>query len=112
MDMFEEERSQLEVMDKRRRDRELVDIRNVISSPSGRRLLWRILSGCHLYSKLFSPDQLVMAYNTGRHAVGIELLADLDEAKPGIYHQMSREAVSDAKSEMKGRQGNEDQGGG
>lgn len=85
--------------DARKRDRELSDIRWIISSPEGRRFYWRILSDAGVFRSSFSGDSNITMYNEGRRTIGLDLLGDLLSAKPSAFSQMQDEYASELKSE-------------
>lgn len=68
------------------------DIRNVLGTPAGRRLLWRIIAGSSAaFGPSFTADALTTAYNEGRRAVGIDLLVQCQKAAPVDYVKMLTE---------------------
>jgi len=71
----------------------LEDWRNgVLNSPEGRRILWDILGLAGYQKKLFNSDALVMAANCGTHDnFLLVLIAQIEEAKPGILFKMQNE---------------------
>lgn len=82
-----------------RRKRELSDIRKVLSTPEGRRMIWRIWSLCGTFSSSYIPkDATHTAFREGQRDIGLALLLDINEAKPEAYSQMSREFISELKS--------------
>lgn len=86
--------------DKRKRDRELNDIRKSGASVEVRRLLWRILEKARTHHISFTagmPD--LTAFNEGARNVGNWLWMEILEADPGLYAQMQREHKSEAKRE-------------
>jgi len=63
------------------------DIKNVLKSAPGRRVIWQILSMCRLYTDNYG-DVNMMMYNSGRRGVGIEILAMLEDADPTNYARL------------------------
>ena len=72
-------------------DRRLNDIREVLSTRRGRRFFWRYLEVCGVY-KTSNADEHQIFFNEGMRNVGLQLLADLNEAEPEVYMVMLREA--------------------
>lgn len=73
--------------------RELGDVRLVMSSPAGRRFLWRLIdSVAHVFSGSFSGDALSTAFAEGRRAVGIDVMREAQRASPEHYLSMLEEA--------------------
>lgn len=77
------------------------DVAQVIKSPAGRRVMFRILeiAGPNRLSPNIS-DPYVTAESNGMRKVANELLAMLYDADPNAYPQMQREHLSDMKSEL------------
>ena len=71
-----------------------LDLRNTMSTPHGRRLMWHILSTCGLYANCFDGSGARTAFNCGRQAVGQQLLAEILAAAPDEYMTMQREQAS------------------
>lgn len=83
----------------REREKELGDIRKVLSEPEGRRFYWRVLSKCGVFHSSWSGDTNQTLVNEGKRAVGIVFLDDLLEASPQTFAQMQREYKSKRKEE-------------
>ena len=84
---------------KRLRDREVNDIRKVISTPEGRRFYWRLLEIGGIFSDgyISGDNGYGTTYKSGRRSVGVWSLSELMEANPGGFTQMQREHASEAK---------------
>lgn len=74
------------------RKRELSDLRHVLSSPQGRRFVWRYLGACGVFTQrnCFEPNQTF--YNEGRRSIGLQILSEVTEAEPSAYLTMAQEA--------------------
>ena len=72
-------------------DQRLNDIREVLGTRRGRRFFWRYLEICGVY-KTSNADQHQIFFNEGMRNIGLQLLADLNEAAPESYLIMLREA--------------------
>lgn len=68
-----------------------LDLRQVLSTPRGRRFVWRMLSMARIYEQSFTGDALTTAFNEGRRAVGNQLLAELNETAPDAFITMLQE---------------------
>jgi len=73
------------------REKELNDLRWVMSTKQGRRFMWRLLSGAGLYRPSFNTDPVVMAFNEGTRNGGLVQLNDIMEACPDRYTEMLTE---------------------
>jgi len=74
------------------RRNELDDIGKALKSRSGRRMLWRLLEFAGVFHSTFSTDAMVMAFNEGKRAQGLMLLADIHAVDPDGYILMAKEA--------------------
>jgi hypothetical protein len=101
--MVEEKRKPEKPSDKAKRikNRELNDIRVVLSTPEGRRFYWRLLGYGQLFQNGYVPgDQgYGSTYNLGVKSVGLWALAEIMEAKPNAFTQMQREHASEQERE-------------
>lgn len=79
---------------RREREKDLGDIRKVLSEPEGRRFYWRVLSKCGVFHSSWTGDTNQTLVNEGKRAVGIVFLDDLLEASPSTFAQMQREYKS------------------
>lgn len=70
------------------RMRELNDLRAVLSTREGVRVLKRHLARCAVLQPSMSADALSMARSEGVRYVGLSLLADIREASPGAVALM------------------------
>jgi len=80
---------------KRLKEREQSDLRKVLSTPEGRRFIWRLLGETRIFRGCFSLNGLEMANNEGKRDMGLFVLKDLLESHPDAFAQMQREAASD-----------------
>lgn len=63
----------------------------------GRRFVWRLLQGCHLYDE-HSAGSGGAGFRAGERNVGLRLLADIVRLCPDLHARMAREAARDAGS--------------
>ncbi len=86
---------------KRKRDREINDVRVVASTPEGRRFLWRLLSEGKIFQDgyVHGDAGFGTTYNCGRRSIGVWALSELMEASPNTFLQMQNENASEAKRE-------------
>jgi hypothetical protein len=85
-----------------RRQQELRDLREVFSTDAGKRLLWRHLERCHVFSSSYRPNN-EMTLLEGHRDVGLRLMADLAMAYPGadlLRLQEAKNAVQDAEDRI------------
>lgn len=73
--------------------REQSDLRKVLSSAEGRRLVYRLLAYCQVYALTYAGGEHWQTnFNEGKRSVGIELLKQIP---PDIELAMKREAAND-----------------
>lgn len=93
-----------EAADQARKDKERLqaelqadDFKSVLSTPQGRRLIWRLLDKCGVYRSTFRPNSEA-AFLEGQRAIGLYLLLDLQDLCPDRLVEMLAEAKERAKS--------------
>ena len=86
---------------KRKRERELNDLRSILATPEGRRFIWRVLSEARIFNDGYTHGDAGYGttYNCGRRSVGVWALAEMMEAKPSAFMQIQNEVASEAKNE-------------
>ena len=67
-------------------------VANLMSTTQGREWLWDILSNCQIFSSTFTGDPLTTAFNEGKRAMGLSLLATVLTTCPDQYITAQREA--------------------
>lgn len=67
------------------------DWREVLSTTSGKRIVWDLLGGMGYQRDMFNTDPLIMAMNCGQYKLAIRLIKDVEEAIPGIMFRMQNE---------------------
>lgn len=82
----------MSVVLERERQKDLRDIKNLMDSESGRRIIWRVFDKSHVFATSFNPDTSVMAFNEGERNVALTLLADVMEVAPKKFQVMLLEA--------------------
>lgn len=72
--------------------REQDDLRAVLSTPEGRRWLWRVLEATAAFRASYDPDNPIrMGFSEGRRSVGLWLLAELQHAAPEAFASLIAE---------------------
>lgn len=82
------------------RDRELNDLRWVLSTDAGRRFLWRIIGICAPMKSPLALEPVAMAYNVGMADVGRIVLDDAMEASLDQFLTMFREGKKDDREKV------------
>lgn len=71
--------------------RERNDIEFLLSSPQGRRFLWKLLCECGIYELSYVQDSDMTAFNEGRRTVGNNILSDILDVDPDGYSMLIKE---------------------
>lgn len=74
------------------RQQELVDLRQVLATPAGRRVFYRLLSDCGVYRSIYDHSGSKMAYNAGQQDFGHYLLTEVNAAGKDFLVKMTSEA--------------------
>lgn len=69
---------------------ELADIATVLSTKSGRRFFWRLLSEAYIFKSCFTGNNSTF-WNEGKREIGLKFLGDSQEF-PELYLQMMKES--------------------
>ncbi len=92
-----EEKRQLAIA----REKELADVRAVVSTAEGRRFYWRYMAMAGTFRRSFGIDDATTNFNEGRRSLGNDLFHDVMTAKPEAYLLMQREYASRQNQEKK-----------
>lgn len=76
---------------KEERRQELNDLRTVLSSESGRRLVWRILTKCKTFGSVWDNSARIH-YNSGQQDLGHFIMAEVIEADEALLFKMMKES--------------------
>ena len=77
--------------DERLRERELNDLRVVMSSVEGRRFVWRLLEKAGVFRTSFTGNSTTF-FNEGMRNMGLMVLGDVHEAAADAYIVMMNES--------------------
>lgn len=91
---FEEE--ELRIQNERKKhdleQREKDDIKFVMDSEQGRRVVWRVLESGRVFAAIPPMDALAMAFNEGQRNLALELFQRVMTHCPDQYLKMAAEA--------------------
>ena len=73
------------------RDLELDDLRKILATEPGRRLLWRFLEKAGVYQSIWRQSAEIH-YLSGKHDFGLFILSEIVEADEEKYFMMMRES--------------------
>lgn len=71
--------------------RQAEDMRSVLGTIQGRRLIWRYLKECRIFEVSFTGNSTTF-FNEGMRNIGLKILSDINEADPGAYNKMLSES--------------------
>lgn len=72
------------------RDLELSDMKFLLNTVQGRRVLWRYLKDCGIYQSSFRTSSEIY-FLEGQRNIGLKILADIQEADAESYIKMMLE---------------------
>lgn len=75
----------LRVHEELAREQEHNDLRAVMSTPQGRRFVWRLLEHAGLFGPSYASDHGATAYNEGRRSIAIGLLTRVQTEATDLY---------------------------
>lgn len=81
-----------ESLARRERHRQLEDLRDVVATPAGRRVMWRLLDHCGVFRSTFTGHGARDAFNEGARNVGLFVMAELGDAAPDVFTTMLKES--------------------
>jgi len=91
----EDENKRRALITERYEERKKSDLRKVLSTTEGRRVLFRILNEGRIRSGCFDSNALTMAYNEGKRDIALFLENEIEATKPEAIEQMRSEASTD-----------------
>lgn len=84
---------------RRRRDLEIADVKAVLDTEAGKRLMWRLLEEASVFESIWDPSSKIH-YKAGKQDFGHFLLAEIGRASPEAYVQMMHQAQKRAMEEQ------------
>lgn len=91
-----------ETIDFLRREQQLIDLKEVMNMPEGRRFIWRMLGEAGVFRPSFvAGSSDTTAFNEGSRNFGLSLLAEIMAELPESFLTMQREAVNHEQSNKK-----------
>lgn len=77
-----------------KRDNELNDLRSILNTPAGRRVLWRFISYAKIFQERWEPSAKIH-YDAGVRAFGLHIIAEINEASEDLFIEMMKENKKD-----------------
>jgi len=69
-------------------EQRLADMRDMLASDQGRRVIWEIMDKCGLMSRNLALDPALMNRNEGKREIGVDLHEWVMEAAPASFLKM------------------------
>lgn len=88
------DRFQSKARDRQERERgnlQVNDLKWLMQTAQGRRIVYRVLERCHCFASIFSENASLMAHNAGWQDAGFWLMGEVSEASQFHYYQMIKE---------------------
>lgn len=79
-------------VEKRKDFLEKDDLKSVLVTLEGRRWLWGLLNHCGVFGTVFSQDQNLMSWRSGRQDVGHWVMSKITEAHEDAFQVMMSES--------------------
>ncbi len=76
------------------REKELNDLRFVLSTPQGRRVMFNIMAECKTFRSILHPSGSMVYYNAGQQDIGHWLQKEIIEADTDAYLKILKERQS------------------
>lgn len=80
------------------RETEESDIKWLMASKRGRRIIWRLLDQAGLFRLSFNTNAMTMAFAEGNKNAGLRILAQIHALCPELYSTMVKEQTHDPRS--------------
>jgi hypothetical protein len=77
---------------RRERNKQLDDLRDVLATQAGRRVMWRLLDHCGVFRSTFTGHGGRDAFNEGARNVGLFILTELTDADADVFATMLKES--------------------
>lgn len=95
----QESRSDREIEDRLARETEEADVKWLMGSKRGRRIVWRLLEQSHVFASSFNPTAMVMSFREGERNYGLRMLAIIHAHCPELYPAMLKENANGGRTE-------------
>lgn len=90
------------------RETEAEDIKWLMGSKHGRRIVWRLLEQAGVFRLSFNTNSMTMAFNEGQRSSGNRILALVNAHCPDLYPVMAKEAANERHNPDDGSNGRND----
>lgn len=91
----ERTRADTDLRNKLVKDTEESDLKWLMGSKRGRRIVWRFLDRAGVFRLSFNTNSMTMAFNEGNRNEGLRILAQIHTLCPELYPVMVKEQIHD-----------------
>lgn len=99
LDAQQQSKAEKQRRQKLEREQERADLKWLMSSERGRRIIWRLMSQSGVFLGSFNENPAVMAFNEGRRAFGNRTLALVNTHAHEHYDAMVKENNDDRRND-------------
>ena len=71
-------------------EQEILDLKHVLESPHGRRVMWRLMEHCKVFNTVWEPSAKIH-YNSGQQDVGHFIMTEIVRADEKYLFEMMKE---------------------
>lgn len=83
--------------ERRKDEQDIEDVRSILRMEAGRRLFWRYMAKCNVFSSLRGPLPDIH-FQEGYRQVGLDIMNDIINADPKMLIRMMSDANEESKS--------------
>ncbi|BCB27050.1 phage endoprotease [Sulfurimicrobium lacus] len=83
-------------------DTEEADLKWLMGSKRGRRIVWRLLDRAGVFRLSFNTNSMAMAFNEGNKNEGLRTVAQIHKLCPELYPVMVKEQIHDNRNDDNG----------
>lgn len=87
-------------------DTEASDLKWLMNSKRGRRIIWRLLDRAGVFRISFSTNAMQMSFAEGNRNYGQYILSQIHATCPDLYPVMVKESLNDARNDDASRKSN------
>lgn len=80
-------------------DQSKADLKEVLSTVSGRRYIWKILSATGVYKLSANNSGSWTYFNEGQRSIGLNIISDIMDVDPDMYPKMQLENKKEKENE-------------
>jgi hypothetical protein len=94
-ELLEKKQKKEEIL-KRIKDREVEDLKKLLSIPEGRRYIWKLMSSAGVFRTSFTGNSTTF-FNEGKREIGLMVISEVMAASPTAFAQMQNEFTNEQK---------------